>query len=194
MLKKIKSENVCQTPYMGIDKHTVQDKNAKNFEYFTINTSDGVLVIPIKIKDNKITFILTKQFRVAANMECIEFPKGGIERGEVPEDAARRELLEETGYKAEWIKPFYSFFSIPPSSNKLLIYLALITETEADRRPLNLDNFETASGLDILELSADDLLKMIKTNEIVDGQSLAALTTIMLQTGSAAKYLETLGG
>lgn len=192
MLKKIKSDSVCQTKFISIDKHILEDSNSKQFEYFTVNTSDGVLVIPIRIKENKISFILTKQFRVAAGIDCIEFPKGAIDRGEAPEEAAKRELLEETGFKAEWIKFFYSFFSLPPSPNKLFVYLALVTEeTPAAQK---LDALESATNLHTLEVTADELLKMIKTNEIVDGQSLAALTTVMLQTGAAAQYLETLGG
>lgn len=192
MLKKIKSDNMYHTPYVSVNKQTLQDQDSKVFEYFTLNISDGVLVVPIRIKDNKVSFILTKQYRVAMETISIEFPKGAIDKGEQPEVAAKRELLEETGYKPEWIRPFYCLCSPPMSCNKLFVYLALITDT--DRLPLDLDDLEKAAELDIIEVTADELLKMIKTNEIVDGQSLAALTTIMLQTGAAAQYLETLGG
>lgn len=170
----------------------MQDQNEKQFEYFTVSTSDGVLVVPIKIKNNKVSFILTKQYRVAVGADSIEFPKGAMDYGEAPEVAAARELLEETGLKASWMKFFYSMHSLPPSPNKLFVYLALIT----DETPVaqELDSLEKAAELHTLEVTADDLLKMIKTNEITDGQSLAALTTVMLQTGAAAQYLETLGG
>lgn len=192
MLKKIKSDNVYKTKHVGVDKYTMEDQNKKQFEYFTVSIGDGVLVIPIKIKNNKVSFVFTKQYRVAAGSDSIEFPKGGMDYGEAPEAAAERELMEETGLKATKMKFFYSMHSFPASPNKLFVYLALI----ADETPAaqELDDLEEAAELHTVELTADDLLKMIKTNEITDGQSLAALTTVMLQTGAAAQYLETLGG
>ena len=47
--------------------------------------------------------ILVRQFRPGPEIELISFPEGYIDEGETPEDAARRELLEETGFEAESI-------------------------------------------------------------------------------------------
>ena len=47
--------------------------------------------------DNK--FIFEKQYRYALNEEIIEMPAGKLEEGEIPLEAAKRELLEETGYR-----------------------------------------------------------------------------------------------
>lgn len=191
MLKKIKSDNVFNTQFINVDKYTLKDQNDKIFEYFVTSTQDGVIVVPIRIKDNKVSFVLTKQIRVASGAESIEFPKGAINIGEAPEVAAQRELLEETGFKAQWVKFFYTNFSSPASSSKMFVYLALLSDEP--RVPVELDELEIAAELGIVEVTADDLLKMIKSNEILDGQSLTALTVIMLQTGTAAQYLETLG-
>lgn len=192
MLKKTKTEKVFDSKYVNVNKNTVLSSDGKEYEYFTTSTSNGVLVIPIRIKDGKVNFLLTRQYRVAMDTYSVEFPKGALEYGEEPVVAAQRELLEETGYTPTWIKFFYSMHSSPQSTSKMLIYLAMLPTTEPVAT--SLDYFEEMAELSTMEVTADELLKMIKANEIIDGQSLAAITTVMLQTGAAAQYLETLGG
>jgi len=63
-----------------------------------INCRGIVVIVPIT---NSGEFILVRQFRPPVNHYVIEFPAGLNDKGDTLEDAARRELLEETGYAAE---------------------------------------------------------------------------------------------
>lgn len=70
--------------------------------YWVVEPPDYVSVLAItKGKD----VLLVRQYRPAPELTMLELPSGYVEKGESPEQAARRELLEETGYQAEKFEP-----------------------------------------------------------------------------------------
>jgi ADP-ribose pyrophosphatase len=56
---------------------------------------------------------LIRNYRIAVNQTLIELPAGTLEPPEPPLDTARRELIEETGYRAAKIEPLHAFFLSP---------------------------------------------------------------------------------
>ena len=68
-------------------------------EYIVLDAPDWVIVIP-EIDGNPKEFYMVKQWRHGSKSLSVEFPGGVIDKGEEPEQAARRELLEETGCQA----------------------------------------------------------------------------------------------
>jgi ADP-ribose pyrophosphatase len=70
-------------------------------------------------------FALVRQFRHALGRETLEFPAGRLDPGEDPQDCARRELAEETGYQAERWSKLFSLHPAPGYTDELLhLYLA----------------------------------------------------------------------
>ena len=63
--------------------------------HYSIRTRDYVMVIARTVEGR---LLLVRQFRPAVGQETLEFPSGHVERGETPLQAARKELLEETGH------------------------------------------------------------------------------------------------
>lgn len=72
--------------------------NGKREEFEVKKEAVSVCVLPIT-KDKQV--ILAKQFRVGPEKILLELPGGGPEKGETPEEAMARELLEETGYEGQ---------------------------------------------------------------------------------------------
>ena len=70
--------------------HKLKKKN-----YYVLNIPDSSVILPIT-KNNE--FIIIKQFRESLDNYSLELPAGFIDENETPQQAAERELFEETGY------------------------------------------------------------------------------------------------
>ena len=96
---------LLKTAVFDVTSSTNTHKNGEGTvqgDYIVLDAPDWVLVIPEL--DDKATgqkdFFMVKQWRHGSKCLSVEFPGGVIDKGEDPEQAARRELLEETGCRA----------------------------------------------------------------------------------------------
>ena len=91
-------------------------------EFFGIGSSDWVNVIPLTPQGE---VVMVHQFRHGAGDLTLETPGGMVDPGERPAEAAARELLEETGYRAASVEPLGSVNPNPALfANRLHAYLA----------------------------------------------------------------------
>ncbi len=89
-------KKVFKTNWFNIDKFKYRKQ-----DYYKINHNNAVLILGIT-NLNKI--ILIEQFRPSPRKRTIEFPSGNIEKNESPLNAAKRELIEETGFVSKkWL-------------------------------------------------------------------------------------------
>lgn len=101
--KIINSDYIIKRPWLTARKDKVELFDGRIIEeYYVLEYPDWVNVIAIT-KEGE--FVMEKQYRHGLGIHSIELPCGVIEKGESPIDAAKRELLEETGYgNGEWSK------------------------------------------------------------------------------------------
>lgn len=87
---------VFQTEWFNIEQESFDHiESLKEKPYYRINSPDGVIILAVTEADE---IILVKQFRPALNQYTLEFPSGAINESEAPQEAAVRELYEETGF------------------------------------------------------------------------------------------------
>jgi 8-oxo-dGTP pyrophosphatase MutT (NUDIX family) len=91
----------------------------ESHDFFIINAPDWVNVVALDMEGN---FITVHQHRLGTDERTIETPAGLIEPGEDPLDAARRELLEETGYEAETITLMRKLSANPAIMNNYIYF------------------------------------------------------------------------
>lgn len=187
-------EKLAETPFMTVVKDIVTSPSDAKVEYTQIKTFDSVLIVPIKIGENKkdVSFVMVQQYRYPVGKLVLEFPGGSKNPDETTEQAAIRELKEETGYDVKSVKFMY-VFEVAPSltSAKTYVYMAIVDGEPAD---LNPDESEKDFQMVRKEYSADELLKLLRDNEITDSKTVAALATVLLQSPKALEYANSLSG
>ena len=91
-------------------------------DYYVLEYPNWVNAVAIT-EDNKI--LMVRQYRHAAGIVSLEIPGGVIDNGETPEQALRRELLEETGYQFDDFELLCTAYANPSTANnKTFTYLA----------------------------------------------------------------------
>ncbi len=126
--KTISSQEVYHGKLLNfrIDKVLLPDNKESSREI--VEHPGAVAIVPLKNED----IYLVKQFRKPVEESLLEIPAGTLEPGEDPLQCARRELAEETGYKAGKIEKITTFYTSPGICTETMhLYLALdLIETE----------------------------------------------------------------
>lgn len=110
-------------------------------EFYLVDSPDWITIVPIiKNKVGEDSFLMVKQYRHGSDSITLEFPAGMVDPGEDKSNTAKRELLEETGYKAGSIKLIGCINPNPAfMTNKTSTFLAEDLNLVSDQ---NLDEHE----------------------------------------------------
>ncbi|MBN1441240.1 MAG: NUDIX hydrolase, partial [Planctomycetes bacterium] len=109
--------------------------NGHETEQDLLQLPDAVAVVPILVEGGEPVVVLVEQFRNSVKGHMHEIPAGMVEPGEDPARTARRELEEETGYRARRWRHLASLLAVPGiSGHRLHFFLA--EELEAGRQRL----------------------------------------------------------
>ena len=132
-----------------------------------IVSHDGSAVIVPVFADQ--TVALVKQYRHAAEKYLWEIPAGSLEKGENPEEGAKRELEEEVGATAGKLELLSEFYVSPGFlSEKMFVFLATdLTETS--------QKLEADELIELERFTFERAFKMIRVKEIQDAKTIVGL-------------------
>lgn len=120
MLELVGETLLCRGRRVALVQRTYS-YDGRKFVRDVVVFGQSVAVVPILGED----VLLIRQFRAPVGDWVIEVPAGRVDPGESPDDAARRELVEEIGYYPMRLERLGSFYMSPGYSDEVLhIYLA----------------------------------------------------------------------
>ena len=169
MRKLLDEKTLFEGPRFTVVRKTYERDDGLVYVRDCVNPGDAVVVLAIDENNN---VIFEKQYREVVEGEQLEFPAGMVDPGEDPKDAARRELEEETGIRANKLTLLKEVFtSSGYSSEKIYIFLA--EDLEEGIRQLD----DTEEINEIVRLSIDDAMEHVLNNELPAAcENLALLT------------------
>lgn len=122
--------------------------------------------------------VLVRQFRMPAYLNghsgwMIETPAGLLD-GDHPEEAIRREAIEETGYQVRDVRFLFKCFMSPGAVTEIVHFFVARIDVE-DRMTEGGGLDEENEDIEVLEVKLSDALAMIETGEIHDGKTIMLL-------------------
>lgn len=161
-MKTISSQELIRTSIFWVTRDRALDPDGFEIERAIVHHGGSAVVMPV---DERKRILLVRQYRLPARQYLWELPAGRVDPGETPLQAARRELAEETGYKATKLEKLAMFYASPGFlAEKMTIYLA--TGLKAGKSTPMEDERITMQWF-----TAKDLDQLIKTGKILDAKT-----------------------
>jgi len=162
-MKLISSEETLRTPVFYVTQDHAVDPSGFEIRRAIVQHSGSAVMLAA---DEKKRVLLVRQYRLPARQYLWELPAGRLDPGETPLKAAKRELLEETGYRARKWKKLVSFYPSPGFlAERMTIFVA--TKLTAGE-PHNMEDERIEVGW----FSRKNMEKMIRTGRIIDGKTI----------------------
>ena len=123
--KILKSRVSYRGPVFSVTTEIVREPSGVTARRDVVRHSGSVVVLAVDGTGESSRVLLAKQFRHAADREMLELPAGRIDPGETALQGAKRELMEETGYRArKWSKAMFFYVSPGFLDETMTIFLA----------------------------------------------------------------------
>lgn len=139
-------------------------------DYFVSIRPDVAMVFPVT-PDGDVIFV--RQYKHGVQAITLEMP-GGTFRHELPEDAARRELVEETGYVAGELVPLGWIWE-DPTRNTSKLYMFLGLDCRATGRQ-ELQDLEGSAGIEVVPVPLNEVMARVRQGDI---KAMSASSTIL---------------
>jgi ADP-ribose pyrophosphatase len=162
--KTLLSEEIFNTPWMSIFHRLFELPDGKRGNYFFLHTRGSAMTIPVA--DNG-KIILVNQYRYLMDGASLEIPCGGIKDGQSEENAARAELVEETGYECKTLKKIGKFVPYNGLSDEYCTVFIARNLIRVVARP------DETEQIELVFHSPEEIDRLIQKNKIIDGMSIA---------------------
>jgi ADP-ribose pyrophosphatase len=165
--ERLSREVIYQSRWVNLYADRVRTPNGQIIERLHLLDFDHPAVMII-VSDEHENILLVRPWRYTTGRSDWEVPAGGLEAGETALEAAQREVREETGYLCQDYKQIYTYYPMNGIANQQFhIFACRAVEQVGAYDPGEID--------EIRWFTRDEILALIRAQEIVDGPSLTAL-------------------
>ncbi|HWP59789.1 MAG TPA: NUDIX hydrolase [Candidatus Acidoferrales bacterium] len=164
--KTLSTRPIYSNRWLSLREDEVELPNGQKSIYGVVTCGNCVGVLPFIDPD---TVLLIKQYRYVAKRVTWEMPTGGVHAGESIEEAAQRELAEETGYRAgrlKWVSTYHTSKSVMDETAHLFI--------GEDLKELKLEADET-EFIEVRPFPFEQVVHRVLASEIVDSMTVIAV-------------------
>ncbi len=165
----IESRMAYEGKIVNVRVDTVRMANGRIATREVVEHASVVCIAPVDEDGN---VLMVRQYRKPAEATLMEVPAGGMEPGETPEEAALRELQEETGLTAGKLERLMTFWATPGfCDEKMYAFLAAdLAPGDPAHRPDHDEEIESLSWVPLSQVP-----KLIRDGQICDAKSIALL-------------------
>ena len=156
-------------PRFRIDKCELPNGNLLDATIFEFRKWANIVALT---KNGEV--VLVRQYRHGVCETFLEFPGGVVEDGEDPQEGARRELLEETGYASSSVIQVGKLYPNPAlQTNALYCFLALDAEKVSEQ------DLDAGEDIEVHLVPLEELIGMAKRGEFQHALMTAVLFTVL---------------
>jgi ADP-ribose pyrophosphatase len=164
--KRRSTRVVYENPYVRAHEDILSTPSRATFTSFRLDSPNFSIVVPAT---DRRTLVFVRNYRPAVSTAVLEFPGGRIEPGEPPRVAARRELEEETGFRARSLTSLGWFF---PSPARMMTRGHLFLARGLDVGTRTLDPTE---DMENVEVPIERAYRDLRAGKFHDGGTMAGL-------------------
>ena len=179
----LSSEVVFECPLFRVQHDKLIEPGGRRNEREVIRHNGSVVILALDDSKSKKDpwIVMERQYRHAANQYLWELPAGKIDEGEEPLPAAKRELAEETGYRAKKWWPLVEYYASPGFLGETMKVFVAEGLKPGDAQP------EEDEQIELRLVKMSEVLKMIDKGAILDGKTLSSVLLYSRMLGGRRK-------
>ena len=168
-MKIISSREVYQCKLFRVtEDEAVDEKMHFQIQRAVVRHAGSAVMMAV---DEKRRILLVRQYRLPADGYLWELPAGRLDPGEKPLQTAKRELIEETGYRAKTWTKLASFWASPGYVQERMTIFLATGLTAGKATPMDDERIEARW------FTAKEVAEMIRTGKVQDGKTMIGFYT-----------------